>query len=451
MNYTAFEVNFDGIVGPTHNYSGLSLGNIASMKNKGKIANPRQAALQGLEKMRLLTNLGVKQAVLPPHERPHWPTLEKLGYSRKEDGILKHIKQEAPWLLNNCYSSSSMWAANSATISPSIDSVDGHVHFTPANMSFEFHRSIETSTASRILKAIFQNPVLFHHHDPLPSHLIFCDEGAANHMRFCRDYNGAGVQMFVWGRSGSNPYFQMPQTYPARQTLEASQAIARLHQLYPKQVVFAQQNPQVIDLGVFHNDVIAVGNCNFLLYHEYAFLNSNEVIKELQEKVRQTCDIELYLLRVPEERISVQEAVESYLFNSQIISLPDGSMHLLAPVECESLPNISSFLDEVRDDPDNPIRRIHYVNLRQSMQNGGGPACLRMRVILNENELRETNPAVFLTDTLYTSLFAWINKYYRDHLTENDLADPALAIESKEALDNLTRLLNLGSIYSFQM
>ena len=27
----AYEVNFDGLVGPTHNYAGLSYGNVASL------------------------------------------------------------------------------------------------------------------------------------------------------------------------------------------------------------------------------------------------------------------------------------------------------------------------------------------------------------------------------------------------------------------------------------
>jgi succinylarginine dihydrolase len=450
VNYIAFEVNFDGLVGPTHNYSGLSLGNVASMQSKGDVSNPKEAALQGLEKMRFLAGLGVKQAVLPPQERPHIPTLNRLGFTGTVEAVLKNVKESAPWLLNNCCSASSMWAANAATVSPSVDSVDTHVHFTPANLSFELHRSIEAETTSRLLKAIFPNPVYFQHHQPLQEGYLFSDEGAANHTRFCRDYNGPGVQLFVWGRTISNPYVPTPRNFPARYSLEAAQAIARLHQLYPKQVVFAQQNPQAIDLGVFHNDVIAVGNRNFFFYHELAYIDSAAVIKELQEKVRATCDTELFLTEVAESRVSLQEAVKSYLFNSQVVSLPDGSMHLIAPKECEGYPNIVSLLDEMREDADNPIRRIHFVNLLQSMKNGGGPACLRLRVVLNENELRETNPGVFMNDTLYTSLVSWVNRFYRDQLSEKDLADPKLQRENQEALDTLTQILNLGSIYSFQ-
>lgn len=449
MNYISFEVNFDGLVGPTHNYAGLSVGNIASMQSKGEVSNPKEAALQGLEKMRLLAGLGVKQAVLPPHERPHISTLNRLGFSGATETLLSNAKEKADWILNNCSSASSMWTANAATVSPSVDSIDSHVHFTPANLSFEFHRSIEAQTTSRILRAIFPNPVFFEHHQPLPEDYIFCDEGAANHNRFCRDYNGPGVQLFVYGRS-LEPYAVVPKNYPARYSLEAAQAIARLHQIYPKQVVYAQQNPQAIDLGVFHNDVIAVGNRNFFFYHELAYLNTELVIKELQEKVRQTCDIELFLTQVNENRISIQEAVDSYLFNSQIVSLPDGSMHLIAPKECEENANISALLDEMREDTDNPIRHTHFVNLRQSMKNGGGPACLRLRVVLNENELRETNPSIFMNDQLYTSLVSWVNRFYRDRLTEKDLADPKLQKDNQEALDTLTQILGLGSVYSFQ-
>ncbi|MGA8031441.1 MAG: N-succinylarginine dihydrolase, partial [Casimicrobiaceae bacterium] len=44
-------MNFDGIPGPTHNYSGLAQGNLAAERNAQQVSNPREAALQGLEKM----------------------------------------------------------------------------------------------------------------------------------------------------------------------------------------------------------------------------------------------------------------------------------------------------------------------------------------------------------------------------------------------------------------
>ena len=59
-----FEANFDGLVGPTHNYAGLSVGNVASLNNAKNTSNPKQAAKQGLAKMKALADLGMVQGVL---------------------------------------------------------------------------------------------------------------------------------------------------------------------------------------------------------------------------------------------------------------------------------------------------------------------------------------------------------------------------------------------------
>src|SRR6202008_1709189 len=62
------EINFDGIVGPSHNYAGLSLGNLAATSNAGLASRPREAALEGVAKMRANLALGLVQGILPPHE-----------------------------------------------------------------------------------------------------------------------------------------------------------------------------------------------------------------------------------------------------------------------------------------------------------------------------------------------------------------------------------------------
>lgn len=453
MNYLAYEVNFDGLVGITHCFGGLAPGNLASTEHKGQISNPKQAALQGLDKMRFISSLGVKQAVLPPHERPHLPSIRALGFNGQTiRGIFERVKSETPWLFPEVSSSASMWAANSATVSPSIDSIDSHVHFTPANLATYFHRSIEAETTSRLLKAIFQNPVLFEHHAPLLPGDTFLDEGAANHTRFCKNYHDPGVQLFVYGQRKflTEGFLPSPQKFPARQTYEASNAIARLHQLYPGHTVFALQNPEAIDAGVFHNDVISVGNQNVFLVHEKAFFLQSEVIRELREKVAKICDTELIVIQITEDQLSLKEAVASYLFNSQIITLPDGTMSLIAPQQCQKNEKTSKFLRELTLDNDNPISTVHFVDLSESMQNGGGPACLRLRVVLNENEMKETNQGIFLTDHLYQRLRAYIEKYYPTRLTLDSLTDSALYELNCKALIELTDILNLGKVYSFQ-
>lgn len=447
---TGFEVNFDGIVGPTHNYSGLSYGNIASLEHRYVVSNPKAAAMQGLEKMKFLADLGIKQAVLPPHERPHLPTLRALGFTGPDRTIPGKAFKVEPLFLYNFSSASSMWVANAATVSPSIDCVDKKVHFTPANLATMSHRTIETAMTAKILKAIFPRSLYFMHHDPLPYSSYFNDEGSANHTRFCRSYTETGVHLFVYGSNSLTEEEIAPQKFPARQTIQASEAIVRAHQLHPERVIFAQQSPIAIDAGAFHNDVIAVGDRNLLFYHEDAFEDKEMLIDDIRSKVEEHCDIEMQFIEVPSSKISLKVAIRTYLFNSQLISLPDESFSLIAPIECQKNANVYLFLDKLTKDPDVPIRDLHFFNLRESMRNGGGPACLRLRVVLTQNELNAVNPNVFITNKLYPKLTAWVEKHYRDHLEPGDLADPSLVDETQTALDELTRILDLGHIYSFQ-
>lgn len=443
---TAVEVNFDGLVGTTHNYAGLAFGNLASQRSAGAVSNPRAAAQQGLRKMKALHDLGLRQAVLPPHERPAIDVLRRLGFSGSDADVLAGAARTAPRLLAGCCSAASMWAANAATVSPSADTADRRVHFTPANLINGLHRAIEPPTTAQVLQAIFADGSHFAHHAPLPAVEQLGDEGAANHTCLCPEYGAAGVEFFVYGKSvfGRGP---APRRYPARQTLEASQTVARLHGLNPQRTVFVQQNPQLIDAGVFHNDVIAVGNAHVLLHHEKAFLDSPAVHQQLQGAFGEP---PLCFLVVPETSISVAQAVDSYLFNSQLVTLPDGQMALIVPEECRGSPQVWGWLCELLE-RQTPIRRLEVIDVKQSMRNGGGPACLRLRVVLTAAELAAANASVFLDEALYETLYAWIDRHYRDRLTVAELADPALLMESRTALDELTGILQLGSIYPFQI
>ncbi|WP_263080453.1 N-succinylarginine dihydrolase [Endozoicomonas sp. Mp262] len=443
----ATEANFDGLVGPTHNYAGLSYGNVASTNNQTTPSNPRLAALQGLEKMKALYDLGLVQGVLPPQERPDLATLRKLGFTGNDTQVLNKAAKQVPEILAACCSASSMWTANAATVSPSSDTGDGRVHFTPANLVNKFHRSIESLFTGKVLKKVFPDEQHFCHHSPLPGVSQFGDEGAANHTRFCKSYGEAGVELFVYGASGFNhPKSQcQPKHFPARQTREASEAIVRNHLLQKGQVVYAQQNPDVIDQGVFHNDVIAVGNKNILFCHEKSFLNQHAVYQQIK-KAFNTKDFTI--IEVPDNRITVKQAVNSYLFNSQLVSTPDKEI-LIVPSECEEHSDVSLFLGELVNG-NMPISEVLPFDLRQSMKNGGGPACLRLRVVLSKSELDCVNQSCLFSSPLFKTLQNWINKHYRDKLSTQDLSDPLLLDESRNALDSLSRILGLGNIYHFQ-
>ncbi|MBD1572157.1 N-succinylarginine dihydrolase [Vibrio sp. S17_S38] len=445
---SAYEVNFDGLVGLTHNYAGLSFGNVASTSNKNAIANPKQAALQGLDKMKALADLGFKQGVLPPQQRPCVKTLRELGFSGNDASVLQQAAKTAPHLLAAVGSASSMWVANAATVSPSADTGNGKVHFTVANLNNKFHRAIEAPTTSNALKAIFTDEQYFEHHAALPQQSTWGDEGAANHNRLCSEYGSSGVEMFVYGCQSYGGQVK-PTKYPARQTKEASQAVARLHQLDENKTVFVQQNPDVIDQGVFHNDVISVSNGNVLFHHQQAFLHQAQAFDEIHRKL-EPLGAQFMPIEVPTSKVSVEDAVKTYLFNSQLLTKKDGSMLIVVPEESKSNPRVWGYLNELIQS-DGPINEVKVFNLRESMCNGGGPACLRLRVVLTQAELNATNPNAMLTNANYHTLTNWVNKYYRDQLSESDLSDPQLLIENYTALDELTKIMNLGSIYSFQM
>ena len=343
-----------------------------------------------------------------------------------------------------------MWAANAATVSPSADTSDGRVHFTPANLISLFHRSIETQFTQQVLDTIFCDPTAFVHHSPLPSTDQFSDEGAANHVRLCRRHHERGIELFVYGKKALGDSRQGVEAFPQRQTYEASSAIARLHALESLCTVFTRQNPLAINAGVFHNDVISIGNQDVLLFHSQAFLDSQCVLDELKQKFWGCCGTEPIFIQVRPEQVSLEEAVETYMFNSQIVTLPDGGMCLIAPRECMENVNTRAFLESLVADSANPVRTVHYVNIRQSMKNGGGPACLRLRVVLNDKERALSHQGIYLTPNLYQDLKDWACRHYRDRLFPEDLADSRFIDENRAALDELTQILQLGSIYDFQ-
>jgi len=442
----AQEVNFDALVGPTHHYAGLAWGNLASQKFKHSVSSPKRAALEGLAKMKRLADLGVAQAVLPPHDRPDIATLRRLGFRGTPAEVLASAAALDPVALAACSSASAMWAANAATISPAGDTADGRLHCTIANLVSQFHRSLEPPTTGAVFRTLFADDSKLAVHKPLPATLKWSDEGAANHTRLCARFDAPGVEIFVYGRDDRGSA-SSPRRFPARQSRSASEAVARLHQLDPSRTLFVQQSPEAIDAGVFHNDVICVGNQNVLLYHEAAFADGEG--ERIAETFLRASGQSLHLLRIAEAELPLSTAVETYLFNSQLITLPNNRMLLVAPAECETNAAARAVIDRLISEH-NPLDSAIYVDVRQSMQNGGGPACLRLRVVLTEAQRAAVNGRVFLDDALFQELTAWVKRDYRDELRSADLADPSLLQESRRALDELTHILRLDGIYAFE-
>jgi len=420
----SFEVNFDGLVGPTHNYAGLAHGNVHSTNNKSKPSNPCEAALQGLDKMKMMFDLGYKQAIIPPQERP----------------LINNFEDYQNMAINA--SASSMWVANSSTVVPSTDSENGKLNLLTANLNFTHHRRIEAPQTFITLNKIFNDTSKFLIHSPIDSDGELDDEGAANHTRFCNSYDEEGLHFFVYGRSQDDSA-EVPQQFPARQTYEASKNVAEKMQI--KNAVFAQQSAESIDAGVFHHDVIGVGNKNLYFYHERALAEEAETIVKLQDSFNGT----LTFLCVKESEVPMKLAVETYLFNSQLVEYETGHM-LIAPIRCRRNASVRKYLQSITG-KNKPIKRVRYVNLEQSLWNGGGPACLRLRVTMNEREFLALHPGVIFTDKLHLRLRNWVKKYYVENLIYEDLFVPSYIKRCRDALSELTDILGLGSVYPFQL
>lgn len=435
------EYQFDGLVGPTHHHAGLSPGNLASEAHAGEPSNPRAAALEGLRKMRHVRQLGVAQAVLPPQPRPSIALLKRLGFCGSDVQVLEHALRDAPQLLHAASSASSMWAANSATVAPSTDTHDGKLHFVPANLVSLLHRSLEAESTERALRAIFADRHRFSIHAPLPASEALADEGAANHTRLCSEQRV--VHLFGWGRQAG----QVPNArrFTARQAEQASRSVARVCQLRERDVLFWQQDPAGIDAGAFHSDVLAVGNGHLLLLHERAFVDTHRLVSDLATRL----GAEFQAIVASEQELPLEDAVAAYPFNSQLLSLEGGGMRLVAPLESRENSNARRFLERAAAKA-GCVTGIDYLDLNGSMRNGGGPACLRLRVPLSHQETQGLSASVSFDERLERALEAIIERRYRDRLELADMADPALLVESRTALDEITQAMKLGSVFDFQ-
>lgn len=406
------EINFDGIIGPTHNFAGLSPGNLAATRNRGLVSRPRAAALQGLAKMRANLSLGLVQGILLPHARPDHRWLQSLGTS---------YPFAPPHLRAQAFSASAMWAANAATVSPSPDTADGRCHLTAANLATLPHRSHEWPETLAQLRLAFSHDA-FRVHAPVPP--PFGDEGAANHMRLASHHDAPGIEVFVFGISGGG--------FPARQHRDASEAIARLHGLDPARTFFAQQSPEAIAAGAFHNDVVAVSNGRVLFAHEQAFADPQALYADLR-----TALPEIEIVEVPASRVSLEDAIASYLFNAQLVTLPTGEATLIVPQEARDTPSVWRWLEE-HVAGNGPIRRLEVIDVRESMSNGGGPACLRLRVLADPGTV---DPRFLVDLEQLSAIAALIERHWPETIAAEDFAAPALIEQVEGAHAALLDLL----------
>jgi succinylarginine dihydrolase len=419
------EVVFVGLPGITHHYGGLSADNVASGLNQGSESSPAQAALQAIMLMRHLKSLGVIVGMLPPQLRPHLPLLQEDGFN-VDDAPSRKLEQAS--------SSSFMWAANAATVSPVCDSGDHNLHITTANLYTNPHRRIEAQATNNVLRQLFKNVPQATLHPPLNAGEGFRDEGAANHMRLTPSHDMPGLNVFVYG---------------GRQNIEASKEIAANHLLSGSQTLFLRQNPEVIAKGVFHNDVIAVSNENLLLVHERAYAGGMADIERIRTAYSTMYpEKPLQLIIVKESELSVEESVHSYFFNSQIVTKANGKMAVIAPMELESLYDAKALrlLERICADRKNTIDEFELLDLRQSMKNGGGPACLRLRIQMTIEQvgaLSQHTGALMDEDRL-SRLEKLVGLYYPGKLMPEDLRKLKLYENGRKLLAELGEMMKIA-------
>ncbi|TAK06813.1 MAG: N-succinylarginine dihydrolase [Rhizorhabdus sp.] len=420
---TTIEINFDGLIGPIHNYAGLSPGNIASASNAGAISQPRAAALQGLAKMKRLIDRGLVQGFIPPPRRPAIAALRAAGFSGGDRDVLAAAAQDDPVLFNNACSASAMWAANAATVIAAADSGDGRVHLVTANLATMLHRSFEAPDSFAMLRTIFRDERCFAVHPALPGTQHFSDEGAANHMRLAPSHGARGLNIFVHGTARGS-------RFPERQARRAGEAVARLA---GAQGLHMLQSQAAIEAGAFHNDVVAVANEHVLLAHAHAFADREALIGAALRAVPGFVAIEI-------DSIGLDEAISSYLFNSQLITLPEGGMALVLPGEAQAAPRVWAAVEAILE-ADNPINEAIVVDVRESMRNGGGPACLRLRVPVNAAARAAIDPRFLLDARRWDALCGLVERHWPERIDAADLADPALWDAVGAAHDALDILL----------
>jgi len=427
---TTVEINFDGLIGPTHNYAGLSPGNLASLNNAGAIARPRAAALQGLGKMRRLMDLGVPQGFFPPPLRPTTKVLRAAGFDGSDGEVLATAAEADPQLFRAACSASSMWTANAATVIAESDSGDGRLHLVAANLATMLHRAVEAEDTNRLLGSVFADERRFQVHAPLPLGTLFGDEGAANHMRLAASHGSRGVNVFVHGKPRGL-------SFPERQALRASQAVARLAGLQEESVVFALQSGDAVQAGAFHNDVVAVANETVLLAHPEAFDRPDILFAALGERVPGMTIIEV-------EDVSLADAVSTYLFNSQIVTLPGGAMALILPSEVRENIGVWDALHRalVRS---RAIDHVEVVDVRESMRNGGGPACLRLRVPVSPAARAAIHPGYLLTPARWDRLAALVERLWPETVAPSDLSEPELWAAARVVHEALQAFITGGA------
>jgi succinylarginine dihydrolase len=203
--------------------------------------------------------------------------------------------------------------------------------------------------------------------------------------------------------------------------------------------LFVQQSEDAIAAGAFHNDVVAVANERVLFTHERAFAEKDTFYADLRTTLP-----EGEIVEVPANRVSLADAIQSYLFNAQLVTLPDGGMALILPTEARDNVPVWGWLQEMVAG-NGPIRQLVPVDVRQSMANGGGPACLRLRVVC---DAADVDPRFLADEAKLDAISVVITQYWPEAIDPTELRSPTLWADIRRARAALLSTLSLDALLS---
>ena len=198
--------------------------------------------------------------------------------------------------------------------------------------------------------------------------------------------------------------------------------------------MLVEQSRAAVDAGAFHNDVVAVSNLELMLAHPDAFTDFANV----QAAV---CGGLPGAKVVAVEGLPLADAIASYLFNSQLISLPEGGMAMVLPAEVRDNHTASRALDAALGQAGD-VRKTVFVDVRESMRNGGGPACLRLRVPVSAADQAAIHPGYILDEARLDRLARLIETHWPVAVAPADLSNPALWETARGADAALTNFIN---------
>ena len=90
-----------------------------------------------------------------------------------------------------------------------------------------------------------------------------------------------------------------------------------------------------------------------------------------------------------------------------------------------------------------PIRRVEIVDVRQSMANGGGPACLRLRVVADPATI---DPRLLVDDARLDRMADVVRRHWPAEIANDDLQAPALVRDIEAARNALLKELDLSEL-----